>query len=87
MKKIITLVFMSLICVMCLCGCNQNLGFGNFEFKHAHFSDGVSSHCVEVKSWHDDSMGCEIHSPEGGIFLSEGTYQLFESADTCPYCN
>ena len=87
MKKIIAICMLICICLGCLCGCNQSIGSGNLSFKHAHFSDGVSGHCVTVTSWHDDDMGCEVHTPDGGIFLSEGTYQLFESAEACPYCN
>ena len=87
MKKIVALIAVVFTCLICLCGCNQNIGIGNLSFKHAHFSDGVSGHCVTVTSWHDDDMGCEIHTPDGGIFLSEGTYQLFESANACPYCD
>ena len=87
MKKIIAICMLICICLGCLCGCNQSIGIGNLSFKHAHFSDGASGHCVTVTSWHDDDTGCEIHTPDGGIFLSEGTYQLFESATACPYCN
>ncbi|MDO4966760.1 MAG: hypothetical protein Q4E51_08650 [Lachnospiraceae bacterium] len=87
MKKIIAVIMVSALCVFGLCGCNQNIGIGNLSFKHAHFSDGISGHCVTVTSWHDDDMGCEIHTPDGGIFLSEGTYQLFENATACPYCD
>lgn len=84
MKKIIA--GFGIATILCLCGCNENVGFGNYRFTHAHFSDGFSSHCVEVNSWHDDEVGCEIHTPKGSMFLSEGTYQLFESKETCPYC-
>lgn len=90
MKKIIALTAIVFTCLTCLCGCgneNINLGFGNYNFKHAHFSDGVSGHCVEVTSWHDNDIGCEIHTPNGTIFLSEGCYQLFENATACPYCD
>lgn len=82
----VSLVFL-LVTMCCLTGCgNENWGFGNYTFKHCHINDGSEGHCVTVDSWHDNEMGCEIHTPDGGIYLSEGTYQLFESAKTCPYC-
>lgn len=53
-----------IICITCLNGyINKNIGIGNLSFRHTHFSDEVSGYCVEVKSWHDDDIGCEIHTP------------------------
>lgn len=87
MKKIILLVSMLAVLVICLCGCgNENWGFGNYSFTHIHYSDGVEGQCATVDSWHDNELGCEVHTPNGTIYVSEGTYQLFEKAKTCPYC-
>lgn len=82
----VSLVFL-LATMCCLTGCgNENWGFGSYTFTHCHYNDGVEGHCVKVDSWHDNELGCEIHTPNGGIYLSEGTYQLFESEKTCAYC-
>ena len=86
MKKII-LIAAVLALAVALTGCgNENLWVGNYTFKHVHFSDGVEGKCAEVTSWHDNELGCEVHTPAGGIYLSEGTYQLFENEKVCPYC-
>lgn len=87
MKKLIVVVLVVATVVACLSGCgNENWGFGNYTYTHAHITDGAEAHCVTVNSWHDNEVGCEIHTPNGGAFLSEGTYQLFENAKACPYC-
>ena len=85
MKRII---ITSLICALCasMTGCNENLGFGSYTFRHARISDGTIGQCVTVNSWHDNDLGCEIHTPNGTIYCSEGTYQLFENQTCCPYC-
>ena len=86
MKKIICLI-MAVAIMLCFCACgNENWGIGNYTFTHVHYSDGVTGHCAKVNSWHDNELGCEVHTPTGGIYLSEGTYQLFESEAVCPYC-
>lgn len=87
MKRIIAIV---LICMMalslCACG-NENWGFGNYNWKHVHFSDAVEGHCATISSWHDNTTGIEIHTVEcGSMFLSEGSYILFESGADCPFC-
>ena len=87
MKTKIMAIMLVGMCAIGLCGCNQNIGIGNYSYKHAHFSDGTSGYCVTVTSWHDDDMGCEIHTPTGDLFLSEGTYILFSDAEECPYCD
>lgn len=88
MKKRIIMVIMiaAMACGLCACG-NENWGFGNYTFNHVHFSDGVTGVCGTVDSWHDNELGCEVHTAEyGTIYLSEGTYQLMENGSKCPYC-
>ena len=87
MKKIIAIV---LVCMMalslCACG-NENWGFGNYNWKHIHFSDAINGYCATISSWHDNTTGIEIHTVEcGSMFLSEGSYILFESSVDCPFC-
>lgn len=87
MKKVVVIV----LCVIAMCfmltGCNENWGFGNYSWKHVHFSDAVEGHCATIKSWHDNSTGIELHTEEcGSMFLSEGSYILFESGADCPFC-
>lgn len=89
MKKVIgmILVVMLLVCTLCACG-NENWGFGNYNWKHVHFSDAVDGHCATISSWHDNETGIEIHTVEcGSMFLSEGSYILFENESNCPFCN
>ena len=87
MKKILAIVLIVIAMATCLSACgNENWGFGNYTFTHAHITDGVESYCVKVNSWHYSDLGCEIHTPNGGIYLSKGSYHLYESAKTCPYC-
>jgi hypothetical protein len=52
-----------------------------------HFTDNVEGHCATISSWHDNTTGIELHTVEcGSMFLSEGSYILFESAGDCPFC-
>ena len=85
-KKVAFVCLTLIIFAVCLTGCNENLGFGNYSFTHIHYSDGIEGHCAKVNSWHDNEVGCEVHTPNGTIYVSEGTYQLFEKTETCPYC-
>ena len=87
MRKFIAIVMiMVMTLAMCACG-NENWGFGNYSWKHVHFSDAVSGHCATISSWHDNTTGIEIHTVEcGSMFLSEGSYILFESGSDCPFC-
>ena len=86
MKKFIAIV-MIIAMALCLCACNENWGFGNYSWKHVHFSDAVSGHCATISSWHDNTTGIALHTIEcGAIFLSEGSYILFESGSDCPFC-
>lgn len=74
------------MCVLTGCG-NENWGFGNYDWQHIHFSDAVGGHCATISSWHNNETGIEVHTEEyGSMFLSEGSYILFES-DNCPFCN
>jgi hypothetical protein len=87
MKRMIIFLVAVFALTLALTGCgNENLGFGNYTYTHCHYSDGVEGQCVTVDSWHDNEIGCEIHTPTGSIYLSEGTYQLYESNKVCPYC-
>ena len=90
MKKIFSLLVVLVFMVACLSGCGNKaiLDPGNFNFKHVHISDHVEGHCFEIDKWWDTESGIEVRKTNGdGIFLSEGTYQLFESKTSCPYCN
>lgn len=87
MKKFIAIALAAILCLMMLVGCNENWGFGNYSWKHIHFSDAIEGHCATISSWHDNTTGIEVHTVEcGSMFLSEGSYILFENASGCPYC-
>ena len=87
MKKALSLLLALVLCLsLCACG-NENWGIGNYTFTHVHIGDGVEGYCAEVSSWHDNSVGVELHTKEfGSIYCSEGTYFLFESNTNCPFC-
>lgn len=86
MKKVFILV-LSLTMILGLVSCNLNIGFGNYDWTHVHFSDAIEGHCATISSWHDDPTGIEVHTKEcGSMFLSEGSYMLFEDESKCPYC-
>jgi hypothetical protein len=87
MRKFIAIIMIMVMALgLCACG-NENWGFGNYNWKHVHFSDAVSGHCATISSWHDNTAGIEIHTVEcGSMFLSEGSYILFESGSDCPFC-
>lgn len=89
MKKIIVLMCVLVLIVLCCVGCGNKafLDPGNFTFKHVHISDSVEGHCFDITKWWDNESGIEVKTSNGnGVFCSEGTYQLFESAEACPYC-
>ena len=88
MKKIVCILLVCLMVLgLCACG-NENWGFGNYTFTHVHVSDGVNGYCATIKSWHDNERGVELHTEEfGNVYLSEGTYALFEYGQNCPFCN
>ncbi len=87
MKKFIAIIVIMVMCITLLAGCNENWGFGNYNWKHVHFSDAVEGHCATISSWHDNTTGIELHTVEyGSMFLSEGSYILFENGSDCPFC-
>ena len=87
MKKCIAVIVIVVMCITLLAGCNENWGFGNYNWKHVHFSDAVEGHCATISSWHDNTAGIELHTVEcGSMFLSEGSYILFENGSDCPFC-
>lgn len=95
MKKSSILTFISIVIILVIvmvtasgCGNRAILDPGNFNFKHVHISDDVEGHCFDITKWWDNENGVEVKTTSGdGIFLSEGTYQMFESAESCPYCH
>ena len=52
MKKFIAIV-MIMVMALTLCACNENWGFGNYSWKHVHFTDNVEGHCATISSLHD----------------------------------
>jgi Leu/Phe-tRNA-protein transferase len=69
------------------CG-NNSIGFGNYTYRHIHFSDAVEGHCATVDTWYDNTTGIEVRTVEyGSAFFSEGTYSLYEDGSKCPFCN
>lgn len=88
MKRIIATIMIMIVMIVTLCACgNENWGLGNYSWKHVHFSDAVEGHCATISSWHDNTTGIEIHTVEcGSMFLSEGSYILFENSSDCPFC-
>jgi hypothetical protein len=89
MKKFFALFIILILITACLVGCSNKaiLDPGTFSFKHVHMTDHLESHCVEIDKWWDNESGIEVRTTTGdGIFLSEGTYQMFESKSACPYC-
>lgn len=88
MKRILAVIMMLVVMVAILCACgNENWGVGNYTYTHVHASDGAEGHCATIQSWHDNSVGIELHTKEwGSVYLSEGCYMLYESASGCPFC-
>ena len=87
MKKMFIIFLTSVFSLFTFSGCNEDLGFGNYSFKKAHINlDGQNNGiCVNIKSWHDNEVGCEVKMENGSsLYLSEGTYMLVE--DYCPIC-
>jgi hypothetical protein len=90
MKKIFIVCVVVIILVTCFVGCGNKafLDPGSFNFEHVHVTDHVEGHCFSIEKWWDNESGIEVRTTNGnGMFLSEGTYQLFESAASCPYCD
>lgn len=89
MKKIVCLLLVIVVMMCCLASCgNQSLGFGNFTFRHIHFSDAIGGHCATIEKWYDNEQGIEVKTKEfGSMYLSEGSYILMEDGTHCPYCS
>lgn len=90
MKKIFILCFILILIVTCFASCGNRaiLDPGSFSFTHVHMTDYTEGHCYDISKWWDNESGIEVRTSDGdGIFLSEGTYQMFESKTTCPYCH
>ena len=90
MKKIFVLAIVIVLMLICFTGCGNKaiLDPGSFSFKHIHITDHTEGHCYDIDKWWDNESGVEVKTTNGnGMFLSEGTYQLFESKTVCPYCN
>ena len=89
MKKIRTLFAGLAISALTLTSCgNMSMGFGNYNFEHIHFGRNDMDYSATVEIWYDtEGPGIEVKTEEyGAIFLSEGTYELFENEKKCPYC-
>lgn len=90
MKRIIAFILaLTILCVLlCSCG-NKSIGFGNYSFKHIHFTDGVEGHCATVEKWYEsEGSGIKVKTAEyDALWCAEGTYILFESGEKCPYCD
>ena len=87
MRKFIAII-LAMVLALSLSACgNESWGVGNYTFTHVHISDAVEGHCATVNSWHDNESGIELHTKEfGDIYLSEGTYMLFNGGSDCPFC-
>ena len=82
------LILAIVMATMTACGNQAILDPGTFSFKHIHISDNVEGHCLNIEKWWDNDNGIEVRTTSSeGIYCSEGTYQMFESADGCPYCH
>lgn len=87
MKRIVLVLALALTLGLTGCG-NMSLGLGNYTFTHVHFTDEITGYCGTVDKWYDNSNGIEVHTDEyGPMYLSEGTYMMFEDDDKCPYCS
>lgn len=85
MKKIVIVAFI-MACLILLCSCgNMSIGLGSFTFTTVHVQYGNECKDFTVEKWHNDDMGIEVLTKEAGaMFLSEGTYILFENE--CELC-
>ena len=85
MKKLLLILVLVLSTVFVGCG-NMNIGFGNYTFVGVHIETYHNTACYSVETWTDAETGIEVKTKEvGTIFLSEGTYILYET--TCPICS
>ena len=83
-------VFISIILAVCflISGCgNMSMEADSYTFRHVHFSDAVSGHCATIEKYDYYTTGVEVKTSEyGPVFLSEGSYAMFNDASKCPYC-
>lgn len=87
-KRTIICLGLILSLLLMFTACNQGIGFGNYSFKHIHFSDGSEGHCATVNKWYEAERGIEVDTKEyGALWCSEGTYTLIEDGKDCPYCH
>ncbi len=85
MKKLILTLILSLCLILASCG-NMNLGFGNYTFCGVHIDTYHHTACYTVETWNNSETGIEVKTKEvGTLFLSEGTYILYENE--CPICS
>ena len=88
-RKIKALILATTLAATTLTACgNMSMGMGNYSFRHIHFGRNGEDHSATVEKWYDtENPGLEVKTEEyGALFLSEGTYELFESESKCPYC-
>lgn len=86
MKRFLCLILVIVIMSTLLVSCNMSMGFGNFTFDHVHiYSYSGTGVDATVIKWYDNDTGIEVLTEEyGSMFLSEGTYFLYNRK--CPLC-
>lgn len=86
---VVICILASMLLTLSACGNKAILDPGSFTYTHVHVSDGVEGHCLDIDKWWDNSNGIEVRIADTnkGVFCSEGTYNLFENAASCPFCN
>ena len=89
MKKLLALtIILVLVVSLVSCGNMSVTGIGTFTFRHIHVTTHQNAECYTVTKWVDSSTGIEVITEEAGaMFLSEGTYIMFESKEKCAFCN
>lgn len=86
MKKIICVAVMFILVVLTTSCGNYSIGPGSYAFEKVHISDHAGN-CRDatVEKWYENDTGIELKTKEyGSMFLSEGTYILYNG--TCPLC-
>ena len=85
MKKIIAIMLIVVLCGCLFSGCNQGFGVGSLKFNGIHFQIHDNYADAFVHKWYENETGIEVNTKEyGSMFLSEGTYILYN--DICPLC-
>ena len=87
MKKLFVILTLILTVSLSLISCgNMNIGLGNYTFAGVHIDTYHHTACYSVETWTNAETGIEVKTKEvGTIFLSEGTYILYENQ--CPICS